>query len=143
MSEILNESQRKPGIVIFVAILNFFSCALWVFLSLLLVMFLILGNTASGYQQITSQIQQRLPNQTLPTAFTWNALFLVLLVGTLFFMLYHLFLGLGLLKGKGAAWYVQVVAAVLGLIMIPYGTIISIVILIFFFRSNVRNFFKV
>ena len=142
MIEPTNETPKKPGIVIFVSILNFFSSTLWFFITLLFSALLVLGNSASFYQQVTSRLQERLPaGQNI--AVGWNVVFSFFVALGLFFSIYHLFLGIGLLKGKGAAWYVQIVTAILGLIMIPYGTIISIIILIFFFRTNVRGFFKV
>ena len=141
MNEILNESQKKPGIVIFVSILNFFSAALWFFGSIFFIMALIFGNAISFYQKITSQLQERLMTQNL--SFGLNAVLSFFFVFSLCFAVYHLLLGIGLQKGKGAAWYVQIVTAIIGLILIPYGTVISLVILIFFFQPNVRNYFKV
>ena len=88
-----------------------------------------------------AELQERLTSQNFSLGL--NVIFSFGLVISLFFVLYHLLLGLGLLKGKAAAWYVQIVTAIFSLILIPYGTVVSIVILIFFFQSNVRNFFKV
>ncbi len=141
MNEAVTESPKKPGIVIFAAILNFFSCAAWFFGAALIVTLMIVGNAAGFYQSLTTQIQERLASQNLSIGL--NTFFSFFLILGLFFTLFHLWIGLGLLKGKGAAWYTQIVAASIGLILIPYGTVVSIVILVFFFRSNVRSFFKV
>ncbi|OIO38024.1 MAG: hypothetical protein AUJ72_03330 [Candidatus Omnitrophica bacterium CG1_02_46_14] len=137
----MNGSPKKPGIVIFVSILNFFSAAAWFFIASIFTMLMIFGNAVGFYQSITNQIQEKLANQNYSIGL--NVIFSFFLGLGLFFALYHLILGIGLLKGKGAAWYVQIVTAIIGLILIPYGTIVSIVILIFFFQSNVREFFKV
>ncbi len=141
MSEVLSESQKRPGIVIFVSILNFFSAATWFFVAALFVTLLIFGNAVNFYQTLTNQLQERLASQNLSIGL--NVIFSFFLSIGLIFGIYHLLLGLGLLKAKGAAWYVQVVTAIFGLILLPYGTILSVLILIFFFQANVRNYFKV
>ena len=114
---------------------------MWFFAVLLSVALLIFGNALSFYQLFTNQLTERLASRNISIGL--NVIFFFGLAFSLFFALYHLWLGIGLLKAKAMAWYVQIVAATLGLILIPYGTVISIVILIFFFRSNVRSFFKV
>lgn len=141
MSEITVSSSKKPGIVIFIAILNFFSCAAWFFASAICLTVIVYGNAAGFYQSLTNQIKERLASQNISLGL--NAVFIFFLVLSLFFLVFHFLIGLGLLKGKGAAWYTQVVAAIMGLILVPYGTVVSIVILVFFFQSNVRNFFKI
>ena len=141
MTEAVNESQQKPGIVIFVGILNFFSSTAWFFVVVIFATIMIFGNAIGFYQTITNQLQERLASQNLSLGL--NAIFSIGLVFSLFFAIYHLMLGIGLLKGKAAAWYTQIVTAIIGLVLVPYGTIISIVILIFFFQSNIRAFFKV
>ena len=141
MTESVNESPKKPGIVIFVSILNFFSAALWFLGAGFFIMAIIFGNAVSFYQKITSQLQERLVTQNLSIGL--NAVLLFFLVFSSCMAVYHLFLGIGLQRGKGFAWYIQIVTAIIGLILIPYGTIISLVMLIFFFQANVRNYFKV
>ena len=141
MNDVVNESAKKPGIVIFVSILNFFSAALWFLGAAFFTTALVFGNAVSFYQKITSQLQERLVTENLSIGL--NAVLVFFLVFSLCLAVYHLFLGIGLQKGKGAAWYVQIVTAIIGLILIPYGTIVSLVILIFFFQPNVRSFFKV
>jgi hypothetical protein len=141
MTENINQSIKKPGIVIFVSILNFFSAAAWFFVATIFIMLVVFGNALGFYQSISNQIQEKLTAQNYSIGL--NVIFSFFLGLGLFFALYHLILGIGLLKGKGAAWYVQIATAIIGLIMIPYGTIISIVILVFFFQSNVRSYFKV
>ena len=141
MNEVVNEPKSKPGIVIFVALLNFFSSMAWLIGAALFTALLIFGNAVGFYQTITNRLQERLAGQNL--AIGLNAVFSFFLILSLFFAGFHLLIGIGLLKAKGAAWYVQIVTAIMGLILIPYGTVVSIVILVFFFRSNVRSFFKV
>ena len=126
MSENLNSSNKTPGIVIFTAILNIFSCVAWLMGCLIAVVLLVAGNTGAFYEKVTSQMQQSFPGQTLPVALTWNVIFAVLLVGTLFFFLYHLILAIGLLKAKGVAWYFQVTTAVIGFLIISFGTILGL-----------------
>ncbi len=48
----------------------------------------------------------------------------------------------GLLKGAGWARIVAIIFAIIGLINIPIGTIISIVILIYLFKDEVKAYFK-
>ena len=141
MNDAIQESKKKPGIVIFVAILNFFSSTAWFLGAALFAMLLVFGNAVGFYQTITSQLQERLAGQNLSVGL--NVVFSFFLALSLCFAVFHLLVGVGLLKGKGAAWYVQIVTAIMGLVLIPYGTVVSVVILVFFFRSNVRNFFKV
>ncbi|PIU40737.1 MAG: hypothetical protein COT00_00115 [Candidatus Omnitrophica bacterium CG07_land_8_20_14_0_80_50_8] len=141
MVETVSESPKKPGIVIFVSILNFFSAALWFLEAAFFVVLLIFGNAISVTQAITDKLRQGLASQNLSLGL--NAVFSFFLIVGVLLGVYHLLLGIGLQKGKGAAWYVQIVTAIVGLILIPYGTIVSIVILVLFFQSGVRNYFKV
>ena len=141
MSEMLNESQKKPSVVIFVSILNFFSAVLWFLGAAFFATALVFGNAVSFYQKITSQLQKRMVTENLSTGL--NVVLIFLLAFSLCLACYHLLLGIGLQKGKGAAWYVQIVTPILCLILIPYGTIVSVIILIFFFQPNIRSYFKV
>jgi hypothetical protein len=61
----------------------------------------------------------------------------------LFFVLYHMITGVGLLRAKKTAWFLQLLSAVIGLGFLPYGTVISVVILVTFFQRGTRDFFKV
>jgi hypothetical protein len=55
--------------------------------------------------------------------------------------LVYFIIGIGLLKGKGWARIVAIILAIIGLANFPLGTIISILILIYLFKSDVKDFF--
>jgi hypothetical protein len=55
--------------------------------------------------------------------------------------LLHFLVGFGLLKGQGWARIVAIILAILGLINFPIGTIISIIILIYLFKPDVKAYF--
>ncbi|MBI4353460.1 MAG: hypothetical protein HY593_06025 [Candidatus Omnitrophica bacterium] len=141
MDEKTSGSSRIPGSVIFVAILNFLSAALFLLLILGAIGALVFGNFVGVYEYFLRQVSERYPQINI--SFGLNFLFgLVLAVGLLFFTLF-LFIGAGLLKGKRIAWYLQIVSSVLGLFNYPLGTVLSAAILVFFFQNSVRSFFKV
>ena len=48
----------------------------------------------------------------------------------------------GLMKGFPGAWMWALIFAIIGLINIPIGTIISIIVLIYLFTPNVKEWFK-
>lgn len=141
MAETIPVTVKKPGIVIFVAILNFVSAAFWLAGVLFSILFLVVGQAADLFQRTVTQLNQTLTSAGLSIGLT----VVCAVVGTVCaaFVVFHLLLALGLLKGNRAAWYLQLVSSTLGLLFLPYGTIISIVILIFFFRGPVRDYFKV
>lgn len=56
-------------------------------------------------------------------------------------LLYFL-VAFGLWKGQGWARMVAIILAIIGLINIPIGTIISIVILIYLFKDEVKAYFE-
>jgi hypothetical protein len=55
-------------------------------------------------------------------------------------MLYFL-IAFGLLAGKGWARIIAIIFAIIGLLNIPIGTIISIIILIYLFKADVKAYF--
>ncbi len=135
MNENLNESQKKPGVVIFAMILNFFSAAFWLVASMFL---LLVGNAGMSTIAQDKNLGRVATIFMASTYFIYT--FFVLLI------LFHIFLGIGLLMGKKLAWYFQVISCVTGIVTffwLPPSLIISIVILIFFFMSNVRSYFKI
>ncbi len=140
-NEAVKEAPKIPGIVIFVAVLNFISMAFFFFLSTLSLVVLVFGNVMGIYDFITKQITTYRPQANLSIGF--NVLFILMLVFGIIFFLFYLLVGLGLLKGKKYAWYFQVALSVLGLLGFPIGTVINAVILIFFFQSSIRGYFKV
>ena len=142
MTEVIhNESPRTPGIVIFVAVLNFISMAFFFFLSILSLIVLIFGNVMGIYDFITKQITAYSPQVNLSVGF--NVFFILMLVFGVIFLVFYLLVGLGLLRGKKYAWYFQVTLSVVGLLAFPIGTILNAVILIFFFQSGIRGYFKI
>ncbi len=57
-------------------------------------------------------------------------------------MLIYFGIGYGLLKGKGWARIIAIILAILGLINFPIGTIVSIIILVYLFKDDVKAYFK-
>ncbi len=152
MSEISNEASKKPGIVIFVATLHFFSATLFLFLSLFCVLAMFFGAAWGIDDYFTRQMTQMVPAANFSYGLT--LIFGVALFVFLCFFSFFLVMGIGLLKGKKFAWYLQVAFSTLGLLslplgflwslfILPIGSIFNVVILFFFFRSRVRNYFKV
>jgi hypothetical protein len=56
--------------------------------------------------------------------------------------LIYFLIALGLLKGMGWARIVAIIFAIIGLLNIPIGTIISIIILIYLFKPEVKAWFQ-
>jgi len=142
MTEVIhNEPSKTPGIVIFVAVLNFISMAFFFFLSILSLVVLIFGNVMGIYDFITKQITTYRPQVNVSIGF--NVFFILMLVFGIIFFVFYLVEGIGLLRGKKYAWYFQVTLSVLGLLAFPIGTILNAVVLIFFFQSSIRGYFKI
>ena len=142
MTEVANESQRTPGIVIFVAVLNFLSSILFFLFTALSLAVLVFGNIMGIYEFVQSRISHF---YTAPANFSLgvNVLFGIFLAVSVFFLFFFVLVGIGLLRGKKIAWYFQVALSVMGLLGFPFGTLLNVVILIFFFQSSVRDYFKV
>ena len=147
------ETPKKPGVVIFVAILHFFSGGLFVFLSLFCVLAMFFGAAWGIDDYFARQVTQVAPAANFSYGLT--LIFGAALVVFLGFLTFFLTLGIGLLKGKKFAWYLQVAFSTLGLLglpmsflgaaffVLPAGAVFNIVVLVLFFRARVRNFFKV
>ena len=151
MSETSVEKPKKPGIVIFVAVLHFFSVALFFFLSLFCVLAMLFGAAWGIDDYFTRQMPQ-----FSPPNFSFG---ITLVFGTALFVFacfaaFFLSMALGLLKAKKFAWYLQVAFSTVGLLglplaflwavpLLPLGSILNIVILALFFRSRIRGYFKV
>jgi hypothetical protein len=56
--------------------------------------------------------------------------------------LFYFIIGIGLLKGQNWARVVAIIFAIIGLINVPIGTIISIIILIYLFKADVKAYFQ-
>ena len=115
--------------------------AFFFFLSILSLVVLIFGNVMGIYDFITKQITTYRPQVNVSIGF--NVFFILMLVFGIIFFLFYLVEGIGLLRGKKYAWYFQVTLSVLGLLAFPIGTILNAVVLIFFFQSSIRGYFKI
>ena len=141
MTEPVSTAPRTPGIVIFVAVLNFISMTFFILLALFAVTILIFGNVIGVYQYMTDQIAHYSPELKLGLGL--NVIIGMLLFVSVLFSLFHLLTGIGLLKGKKIFWYIQIALSVLGLLGFPIATILNTVILVFFFQTTVRDYFRV
>ena len=141
MNDSLTKTDPKPGIVIFVAMLNFISVAFFLFLSILSLSALVFGNVLGIYDWVTRTLAQAAPWPNFSYGLTF--IFGVAMVVCLCFLFFFLWIGIGLLKGKKLAWYLQIAMSILGVVGFPVGTVLNVLILVFFFRPSVRNYFKV
>ena len=141
MSEQIVEVKGTPGMVIFAAVLNFIASFFLFLLAAICLVFLVFGNAAGFYDAVTKQVNQAYAHYNLSIGL--NVLFGAILAAGLFLAVFYLLVGIGLLKGRKLAWYFQIALSVIGLISFPFGTIINIIILVFFFQQNIRAFFKV
>lgn len=134
-------ASRTPGVILFVAILNFLSAAAGYLVALISLLVMVLGASAGVYEQIASQLSQAQPPISLSFGVTF--FFLLMMVLSAAFGTFFLAIGLGLLKRKRYAWYLQVAMSVIGLLGFPFGTIVNAVILAFFFQAPVRTYYDV
>ena len=142
---------KKPGIVIFVAVLHFFATALFVSLSLFCLLAMGFGSAWGIDDYLARQVSQfSPPNYSYGLTILFGAALFVFVCFSAFFLT----MAIGLLKAKKFAWYLQIAFSTLGLLsfplgflwsiaVLPLGSILNIVILVFFFRSRVREFFQV
>ena len=137
----ITPDRRVPGPVIFVAIMNFISTSFLGIVSLICLAGLIFGNIMGLYDFVSHQMTSysAAPNFSYGVTFILGLIFAVSFGFVMFFVL----LGIGLLKAKRMAWYVQVALCVIGLFAFPLGTALNTLILFLFFRQPVRVFFKV
>jgi hypothetical protein len=56
--------------------------------------------------------------------------------------LFYFIVGIGLLKGQNWARIVAIILAIIGLLNVPIGTIISIIILLYLFKADVKAYFQ-
>lgn len=132
---------RTPGVVLFVAILNFLSAAAGYLVALVSLFVMVLGASAGVYEKITSELAHAQPPINLSFGVTF--FFLMMLAMSAAFGSFFLAIGLGLLKRKRFAWYLQVAMSVLGLLGFPFGTIVNGLILALFFQTPVRSYYNV
>ncbi len=140
MSDVVNVPARKPVVVIVVSILQFLSAATMLLISLFCVLGLIFG-ASWNLDEVAAKMMTQYgsdPNMS----FGITVFFGVMLVMCLIMSVLFLLLGLGLLKGNKAAWYIQISLSILGLLAFPVGTIINGVILFFFFKREIRDYYR-
>ncbi len=152
MNQIESGTPRKPGVVIFVAILNFFSVALFFALSAFMALAIVFGAAWGVDTYVSQQMSQYAPNPNFSYGLTW--VFGLGAAVCLGIALFFLSIAVGLLAGKKYAWYLQVAMSTLSLLglplslltaafVLPLGAVLNIVILVFFFQHRVRDHFKV
>lgn len=152
MNEVILDRPKKPGIVIFIAILQFFSAALFFLLGVFCLLALVYGATWGIDEYVSKQVAQYAPNPNF--SFGVTMIFGFTAAVFLSLMTFFLAVGIGLLKGLKFAWYLQVAVSILGLLSVPltflwnvftlpFGAVLNIIILVFFFQPRVRDFFKV
>ncbi len=152
MSEVLTARPKAPGIVILVAILNFLSAATFGFFMALSLAALIFGNVLGLADFVTTEMTRYATNPNFSYSLTLVFAFAALVLGG--FFLFFLAIGIGLVKGKRFAWYFQIAMSVISLIsfpvsavfnpfLLPFGAILNVLILVLFFRTPVRDYFRV
>lgn len=135
------DTQKTPGMVIFVSVLNFITAG-FAFLGMLISMvILIFGNVLGAADYVARQVSQMEAQANL--SYGVNFIFISVFLAALLVFALFMAIGIGLLKGKKFAWFVQVAFSILGLLGFPFYTILNGVILFFFFRPRVRDYFKV
>lgn len=131
----------KPAFIIIAAILNFIMCG-WLFIAVMFSGFVLLfGNLFGLIEFLSSRLTQTYPQMHLSIGL--NVFMTLFFAITFCFFIFFLWLGIGLLRGHKLAWYFQVGLSILGMIGFPVGTVINVIILIFFFQPYIRNYFKV
>ncbi len=141
MNDPISLESRKPGIVLFVAVLNFISAAMMSALFLFSLLGLFFGSALSVMETVSRRLSEVAASANLSFGVTF--IFAVLFFISASFLIFFIWVGVGLLKANKAAWYVQIALSILGLLSIPFGTVINTVILVFFFQRPVRDYFKV
>lgn len=134
-------SAGRPGIVFFAAILNFVMALLWIAASAAVFLVMGLGVAARLSQTAASYVPAWTPDAS--SLIVLVTVGVTILVVTLSSAVMFLFVGVGLLKGNGVAWYLQAVLSVLGLFFVPIGTALNALILVFLFQKTTRDFFKI
>ncbi len=141
MTDPVIETDKTPGMVIFVSILNFITAFFLFVLASACLLVLVFGNMLNVYEFVTKQITQAYgqPNLSVGINFIFGGLF----VGGSALAVFYLLIGLGLLKGRKLAWYFQIALSIIGALGFPVGTVLNVVILIFLFQPSTRSYFKV
>lgn len=145
-------APSRPGIVILVAILNFFSSAAFFLLSALSALAVVFG----AVWGVDAYVSERMARYASSPNFSYGLTIFFAVATALFFALalFFLTIGIGLLGGKKFAWYLQVAMSTLGLLglplsllagalVLPLGAALNIAILAMFFRNKTRGYFRV
>ena len=151
LTGVVATSAKRPGIVIFAAVLQFFSVVFFGFLSLGCLAAIALGSVMGMDNYFTQQASRFTPPNG---SYGLTLFFAVGLFVLLCFVGFFLSLAIGLLKGKKFAWYFQIAFSTLSLLglplgvlwavpFLPLGSLLNILILVLFFRPRVRAYFKV
>ncbi|MBI2095557.1 MAG: hypothetical protein HYT89_05270 [Candidatus Omnitrophica bacterium] len=138
----IREVVRKPGVVVFAAVLNFIAAFFGFLFAALSLAGIFFGN-AMG---LAEKINTRLSEYSVPSVDLSSGLvffFAILFALGLAVGVGSLLVGRGLLKGRKWAWYAQVASSVIGLLGFPFWTLMNAVILVLFFRPLAREHFKV
>ncbi len=140
MSDTLTVGVRKPTVVVVVAILQFLSAATFFLISLFSILGLIFGASWNMDQMVGKMMTQYTtdPNMSFGVTVFFGVLLVICLITAILFLL----LGIGLLKGSKVSWYIQIALSILGLLAFPIGTIINGVVLFFFFKRDIRDFYR-
>ncbi len=151
MSALEAGSRTRPGFVIFVAVVNFFWAALFFMLCLFMALAIVFG-VVWGMDRVVSQMMAQY--SSTPN-FSYGLAIFFGVASSLFFVVACSFLavGIGLVRGKAYAWYLQVAMSTLGLLglplsvtgllVLPLGAVFNIAILILFFQNSVRSYFRI
>ena len=152
MSETVPERSGKPGAVIFAAILNFFSAAALFSLAAFAALATLFGAAWGVDEYVSRQVSQFAPDPN----FSYGVTVVLGLAVAVFlaFGLFFLVIGIGLLRGRKYAWYLQAAMSTFGLLglplsfltgalMLPLGSVLNIVLLVLFFQPRVRGYFRV
>lgn len=129
---------RKPGVVIFAAVINFITATLWIGLTILLALGMILGNAVGLLADAAGALSAQAA--ALTTVGGYAVLFTLLCL-TMTMAACFVFVGIGLLRGSRIAWYLQIVFSVIGLLGFPVHTILNACLLVLLFRPATREYF--
>ena len=130
----------RPGIVIFVAVLNFLSSLFYFAAAVLIILIVLFGKVLALQDAFIDRMQRSIPE--IHWSLGFHMVILVVIMVVLIMGIIHLFMGIGLMKGNALAWYFQIAISVIGLAVAPLGTVLSVVIIIFFFQEPTRRYFK-
>lgn len=140
MSDTIVLPAKKPAIVIIVSILQFLSAA-GLFAGAAACIFVAIFGASLGLDKQIGEMMTQYnanPNISYGLAIFFGLAAVIAIITAILFLL----LGIGLLKGSKVSWYVQIALSILGLIGFPIFTAINGVILFFFFRRDIRDFYR-